>query len=56
MILTEEQYSKGFLSFDASIPPGGAIEIWTSTTDGVNDSEQWAGPYIEPSGSVVPLT
>lgn len=53
MILTEEEYSKGFLDFDASIPPGGKIDVWTRTRGHSDESAEWFGPYTSTSGNKV---
>lgn len=54
MILTPDEYTQGFLDFDASIPPGGAINIWTKTAaDDPNDPGEWTGPYSDRSGNKV---
>lgn len=53
MILTEEEYSKGFLDFDASIPPGGEIGVWTRTRGHSDESAEWFGPYTSSSGNKV---
>lgn len=54
MILSGEEYSRGFIDFDAELPEGCAIDIWTDTTDNPGEkTEQWAGPYSLPSGCKV---
>jgi hypothetical protein len=53
MILTKEEYARGFLDFDASIPEGGAVNIWTRTSDGPHDPGIWTGPYSNPDGNKV---
>jgi hypothetical protein len=54
MILSAEEYSKGFIDFDADLPEGCSVNIWTETTENPKDTkEEWAGPYSIPSGSIV---
>ncbi len=53
MILTAEEYARGFIDFDAVLPQGCTVELWTRTTDGPEDEGEWAGPYSTPEGSKV---
>jgi hypothetical protein len=54
MILTDEEYNRGFIDFDAELPKGCSVNIWTDTTDNPNEqSEGWTGPYSIPSGCKV---
>jgi hypothetical protein len=54
MILTAEEYSRGFIDFDAELPEGCAVNIWTETTDDpAQTSNEWAGPYSTPTGCKV---
>jgi hypothetical protein len=54
MILSSEEYSRGFIDFDAELPEGCSVNVWTETTDNPKDTEEdWAGPYSIPSGSIV---
>lgn len=53
MILTAEEYSRGFLDFDADIPEGCSIEVWARSADQPGDEGEWTGPYVKPQGSKV---
>lgn len=53
MILTAEEYARGFIDFDAVLPQGCTVELWTRTADGPEDEGEWAGPYSTPEGSKV---
>jgi hypothetical protein len=54
MILSAEEYSRGFIDFDAELPEGCTVNIWTSTTDNPSENKgEWNGPYYLPSGCKV---
>ncbi len=53
MILTAEEYIRGYIDFDAALPEGCAIELWTKTADYTGEESEWAGPYTNPDGSKV---
>ena len=53
MILTAEEYAKGFIDFDADIPDGCSVEVWTATSDSTESAPEYAGPYTDPLGSKV---
>lgn len=53
MILTAEEYARGFIDFDAVLPEGCKIELWTRTADRDGDETEWTGPYSNPEGSKV---
>ncbi len=54
MILTDEEYKRGFIDFDAELPEGCSVDIWTTTTDNPNEqNEEWTGPYNITSGCKV---
>lgn len=53
MILTAEEYNRGFLDFDATIPAGGSVNLWARTSDGTEDPNEWTGPYPNPNGNKV---
>jgi len=53
LILTEEEYARGFIDFDAELPEGCQVELWTSTADQPTDENEWAGPYSDPVGAIV---
>jgi hypothetical protein len=33
LILTAQEYAKGFIDFDAVLPDGTSVELWTMTAD-----------------------
>ena len=53
MILTADEYSRGFIDFDAVVPDGCSVSLWTATADQPNDVLQWTGPYSVSTGSKV---
>lgn len=53
MLLTQEEYARGFIDFDAVLPEGCTVELLTSTCDQPQDEAEWAGPYATPEGSKV---
>ncbi len=53
MILTAEEYAKGFIDFDADIPDGCSVEIWSATSDSTEEAPEYLGPYTDPLGSKV---
>ncbi|MBI4297347.1 MAG: hypothetical protein HY676_02310 [Chloroflexi bacterium] len=53
MILTAEQYSRGFIDFDAVLAKGCVVELWTRTADRPEDDTEWTGPYSTPEGTIV---
>jgi len=54
MILTSEEYSRGFIDFDAELPEGCAVNLWTETTDDpAKTNNEWTGPYSIPTGCKV---
>ena len=53
MILTCEEYSRGFIDFDADLPYGCNVELWVRTADQIGDDSEWTGPYVSPEGSKV---
>lgn len=53
MILTAEEYARGFIDFDAVLPKDCIIELWTRTTDTPQESSECTGPYSKPEGSKV---
>jgi len=53
LILTAEEYARGFIDFDAVLPEGCAVELWTRTTDEPGEEAEWTGPYSTPEGAKV---
>ena len=53
MILTAEEYARGFIDFDAVLPEGCTVELWTRTADQHGDETEWTGPYSTPEGAKV---
>ncbi len=54
MILTAEEYSRGFIDFDVDLPEGCRVNIWTKTSnDPAETSNEWEGPYSTPAGCKV---
>ena len=53
LILTAEEYERGFIDFDAILPHDCEVELWTRTTDQPTDDAEWTGPYITPTGAKV---
>ncbi len=53
MILTTEEYARGFIDFDAVLPKDCIIELWTRTADTQEENSEWTGPYSKPDGSKV---
>ncbi len=53
MILTEEEYLRGFIDFDADLPEGCTVELWTRTSDQPSEEADWTGPYVNPAGAKV---
>lgn len=50
MILTADEYSRGFVDFDALLPEGCTVELWIRTADTPEEDSEWTGPYSKPSG------
>ena len=42
MILTAEEYARGFIDFDAILPEGCTVELWTRTADHLGEETEWA--------------
>lgn len=53
MILTLEEYARGFIDFDAALPEGCAVELWTRTADQTGEDVKWTGPYSDVEGAKV---
>ena len=53
MILTAEEYERGFIDFDAVLPEGCTVELWTRTADQPGEETEWTGPYSTPEGAKV---
>ena len=53
MILTAEEYARGFIDFDAVLPEGCTVELWTRTADQPGEETEWTGPYSNPGGARV---
>jgi hypothetical protein len=53
LILTAEEYSRGFIDFDAVLPEGCTVELWTKTADQPGETAEWTGPYSVPEGAKV---
>lgn len=53
MILTAEEYERGIIDFDAVLPEGCTVELWTRTADQPGDETEWTGPYSTPEGTKV---
>jgi len=53
LILTAEEYARGFIDFDAVLPEGCTVELWTRTADQHGDETEWTGPYSTPEGAKV---
>jgi len=53
LILTAEEYERGFIDFDADLPEGCTVELWTRTADQPGEEAEWTGPYSTPTGAKV---
>lgn len=53
MIFTAEEYARGFIDFDAVLPEGCTVELWTRTADESGVEAEWTGPYSTPEGAKV---
>lgn len=53
MILTSEEYARGFIDFEAVLPKGCTVELWTRTADQPGEEAEWTGPYSTPTGAKV---
>ena len=53
MILTAEEYARGFIDFDAVLPEDCTVELWTRTSEQPAEEVEWTGPYSDPEGSKV---
>jgi len=53
LILTAEEYARGFIDFDATLPDGCSIELRTKTADQPGEESEWTGPYSTPEGAKV---
>lgn len=53
MILTAEEYARGFIDFDAALPEGCTVELRTRTSDQPAEEGEWTGPYSDPKGAKV---
>lgn len=54
MLLSEEQFDRGFIDFDAELPPGGMIKLFVKTRDANTGSEsEWSGPHADQSGEIL---
>ncbi len=53
LLLTAEEYAKGFIDFDAVLPEGCTVELWTRTADQPGEETEWTGPYSTPEGAKV---
>jgi len=53
LILTAEEYARGLIDFDAVLPPGCTVELWTRTSDQPAQEVEWTGPYSDPKGAIV---
>jgi hypothetical protein len=53
LILTVEEYARGFIDFDAVLPEGCTVELWTKTADRPGEAAEWTGPYSAPEGAKV---
>lgn len=53
LILTAEEYARGFIDFDADLPEGCTVELWTKTADQPGEEAEWTGPYSTPEGAKV---
>ena len=53
LILTAEEYARGFIDFDAVLPEGCKVELWTRTVEQPGDETEWTGPYSTPEGTKV---
>lgn len=53
MILTAEEYARGFIDFDAVLPEGCTVELWTRTSDEPAEEVEWTGPYSDPEGAKI---
>lgn len=53
MILTVEEYERGIIDFDAVLPEGCTVELWTRTADQPGNETEWTGPYSTPEGNKV---
>lgn len=53
MILTSEEYARGFIDFDADLPEGCTVELWTKSADQPGEDAEWAGPYSSLEGAKV---
>lgn len=53
MILTAEEYERGIIDFDAVLPEGCTVKLWTRTFDQPGEEDEWSGPYSTPGGAKV---
>ena len=53
MILTAGEYARGFIDFDAVLPEGCTVKLWTRTADQPGEEAEWTGPYSTPEGAKV---
>jgi len=53
LLLTAEEYARGFIDFDAVLPKGCTVELWTRTSDQSGEETEWTGPYSTPEGAKV---
>jgi len=53
LILTAEDYARGFIDFDADLPEGCVVELWTRAADQPENDTEWDGPYSTPGGAKV---
>ena len=53
LLLTAEEYARGFIDFDAVLPEGCKVELWTRTADQPGDEAEWNGPYSTLEGAKV---
>jgi hypothetical protein len=53
LILAAEEYARGFIDFDAVLPEGCTVELWTRTADQPGEETEWTGPYSTPEGAKV---
>ena len=53
MILTAEEYARGFIDFEAILPKDCIVELWTRTAEEPVGEAEWTGPYSTPEGNKV---
>jgi hypothetical protein len=53
LILTAEEYARGFIDFDADLPESCTVELWTKSADQPGEEAEWTGPYSTPEGAKV---